>query len=249
MTPFERQLANLRNEAHLAACHAYAELTVRAALSKSRRLLSKVNRTPTFWKLTLQAHRSAAILAICRAFDSNGNYNLHNLLKSAEVDIAQFSRDALAARREAQGMSTKEAAEYASTKYELKVRDVERLRRIVESKRVLYTRAFHGFRNRHLVHRVEVDPVRVSALHNGATVRDYWTLALFLGRLHMALWESYTNGHAPRLGRQRYSINGYFRKTPGAALAHERMIGDAQTLMATLESAAIVDQIPVTWRR
>ena len=81
---FLRQLENLKQESEVIATYVYAEMSIQHAASKSRKLLSRMNMTPTFWNACYAAFQSAAYIAIGRVFDLKSPYNLEALLTSME---------------------------------------------------------------------------------------------------------------------------------------------------------------------
>jgi hypothetical protein len=85
---FTIQLESFQNEAKNAACFVYGEMAVQHAVSKSKRLLNRLNRTPTYWVTSAAAFQTAAYISFGRIFDSNSRYNVNTLLDAAERDIA-----------------------------------------------------------------------------------------------------------------------------------------------------------------
>jgi len=107
---FTVQLESFGNEAKNAACYVYGEMAVQHAASKSRRLLSRLNRTPTYWLTSAAAFQTAAYISFGRIFDRNSRHNVDALLDAAEREITLFQRSALAERKRNPRKSLRRAA-------------------------------------------------------------------------------------------------------------------------------------------
>ena len=214
---FEVQLENLRNEAGIAARFLYAEIAMQHAVSKSPKLLSRLNQTPTFWIACGAALQSAAYMSLGRIFDLNSKYNVNALLDAAEHDLSDFQRPALEARKRQGSASTPQwLAQYLDDAYYPKASDIARLRKKVADFRLIYERAVKPARNKYLAHREKQDRAEVQALFSGGTLKYLWRLTTFLVQLNTVLWELLHNGRKPAFRRARYSVRSiYDSKTQG----------------------------------
>jgi hypothetical protein len=234
----ERQLQNLDHEAIVIANFVYTEMAIQHAASQSRKLLSRLNRTPTFWITCNAALQSAAYIALGRVFDLKSPYNLEALMVSMEQDLTIFSREALAKRkREGRATDPRWLPEYLDAAYYPTHADVARLRKHVETYRSLYERAVMPARHQYLAHRQAHDHEKVQRLFAKGKVKEIWRLSTFLVRLQLALWELLRNGRKPVLKPVRYSARSIFGSSVERTGPHERTVRDTRELMKFIETA------------
>jgi hypothetical protein len=235
---FEAQLDNLRQEASIAARYIYADMAIQHAASKSKRLLHRLNSTPTFWIACGAAFQSAAYVALGRVFDTKSRYNVAALLDTFEGNLHLFGRDALA-RRKRNGKATDPPwlSNYLDKAYYPSRKDVVKLRTRVESYRLVYDRAIKPARHKYIAHREKRDPAEVSALFARGTVRELWRMSTFLLQLHDVLWELLYNGKRPRFRTIRYSVKAIFDAPSQSSQVHESIVKEVKDLMRFLESA------------
>lgn len=234
---FVVQLENFRNEATNVACYVYGEMAVQHAASKSRRLLHRLNRTPTFWRISAAAFQSAAYISIARIFDPTSRYNVGALLDAAERDVALFQRDSLAERKR-DGKPTDppwlegylNAAFYPTVKY------FQQLRQKVDRHRSVYKRIIKPARDKYIAHRVSHGQ-EVQELFGRGTLRELWRLTTFLLQLNEALEGLLNDGRKPKLRPMRYSIRSIYDSKDLGNAAHEYIVRDVKKLMHLIDSA------------
>lgn len=236
---FLNQLENFRQEAHAAAQYLYSDMAVQHAASKSKKLLNRLNMTPTFWLTHRAGMQVAAYVTIGRVFDTKSRYNISALLDAFEDGLSEFSREALAERkREGRAKDPEWLAEYLANSHYPTKRDVERLRKKVTEYREVYDRAVKPARHKYIAHREKREHGEVQALYRGGKVRELWRMTTFLYALHEALWQQYHNGRKPVLRPLRYSVKRiYDSKEKGRTQPHESVITQTRVLMDFLENA------------
>lgn len=235
---FERQLENLDHEAQVIANYVYAEMTIQHAASLSKKLLYRLNGSPTFWITCNAALQSAAYIAIGRVFDRKSPYNLDALMAAMEQNLALFARPALAARKlEGKQSDPPWLQDYLNSAYYPKASDVTRLRKHVASYRKIYERAFMPVRHRYLAHRQAHGHENVQKLFGKGKVREIWRLSTFLVKLHSALWDLLQNGRKPVLRPIRYSPKRIYSSKSQRTGPHERIVRDTKKLMKFIETA------------
>jgi hypothetical protein len=235
---FEVQLENLRNEAGIAARYIYADMAVQHAVSKSQKLLNRLNRTPTFWIACGAAFQSAAYMSLGRVFDTKSKFNVAALLYAMEANLALFQREALATRkRDGKTADPPWLPDYLGSAYYPTARDVARLRKKVNDYRVVYVRAVKPARNKYLAHRETQDHAEVSALFGRGTLKDLWRLTTFLLQLHSILSELLHNGRKPVFGPIRYSVKTIFDAKTQRSQTHESIVREVKELMYFIENA------------
>ncbi len=235
---FLAQLKNFDSESRNAARYTYADFAIQHAASKSKRLLNRLNETPTFWLAASAAFQTATYISLGRIFDNNSRYNIDQLLCSAESNISQFQRTALEKRkREGHATNPPWLLNYLNKAYYPKPTDFFRLRKKVNEYRSLYERSFKPARNKYIAHREKQDREEVSALFRRGKIRDLWRLTMFLQQLHEVLWQLYHNGQKPRFRPMRYSVAAMFKSHPNGSSAHEGIVRETQKLMKLLEES------------
>ena len=235
---FTVQLESFQNEAKNAACFVYGEMAVQHAASKSKRLLGRLNRTPTYWLASAAAFQTAAYISFGRIFDNNSRYNVNALLETAERDIALFQRSALADRKR-DGKTTDPSwlLDYLNNAFYPTIKDFQRLRRKIDDYRAVYERVIRPARNKYIAHRERHGHVEVQALFQRGKLRDLWRLTTFLLQLNDVLWGLLHNGRKPRFRSVRYSITSIFNSDHPRTSAHEYIVHDVKKIMQLIENA------------
>lgn len=235
---FEIQLENFRRESATAAQFIYAEMSIQHAASKSKKLLSRLNSTPTFWLSCSAAFQSSAYISLGRIFDTDSKYNLGALLDTMERNLDLFQRDGLASRkRKGTASDPPWLPEYLEGAYYPTIKDVNRLRAMVEKYRVIYERAIRPARNKYLAHREKEEHAEVKALFGRGTIRDIWRLTTFLHQLYEVLWEQLHNGRRPVFRPLRRSVRSIYDASYQHSSPHEHMVSDVKKLMQFLETS------------
>jgi hypothetical protein len=243
---FVAELHNFDSEAQHAAFFLYATFSIDHAAAQSRRLLNRLNRTPTFWVTIRVALRTSAYITISRVFDQGSPHNVDRLIRLAQNNPQVFSRDALAARKRGDGnREPKWLAEYLEDAYYPTATTFRKLRRRVADNRRVFERLVRPARNRFLAHREVINQQEVSRLYQGGTVGELWKLSVFLVQLHEVLWELLHNGRRPRFRPRRYSVPAMFRVRPRGHAAHERMVREAIDAMQIVEGTEAQQGAPV----
>jgi hypothetical protein len=236
---FERQLSNLDRESTVIANYVYAEMAIQHAASRSRKLLSRLNSTPTFWIACNGALQSAAYIAIGRVFDLKSPYNLEALMVAMEKDLPLFGREALAERkRNGKSIDPPWLQDYLDEAYYPKRTDIARIRKHIASYRATYERAFMPVRHQYLAHRQAHGSEKVQQLFAKGKVKELWRLSTFLLRLHSALWNLLHNGRKPILLPIRYSARVMYDSSSERTEAHEYIVRDTKKLMKFIETAS-----------
>lgn len=238
---FIKQLENLRWEANIIAGYIYAEMTIHHAASKSKKLLHRLNESPTFWKTCLAALQSSAYIALGRVFDTkNSRYCLSELLFTLEENLNLFSKASLSERKKKDGFVDKERlAEYVHGAHRFSRSDLRTIQRSVERHRAIYEKAIKLVRHQHLAHRNTFASADTQSLYARGKVKDFWRLSAYLLNLHEGLWNLFQNGRKPNLRLPRYSPKVMFERPLCGAGAHERMVSETQKLMRFLETAKL----------
>jgi len=233
---FKMQLDNFRNEVSAVARFIYIDYALNHAASKSRRLLSQLNNTPTLWLSIFNACQMAAYVSLGRIFDHTSQYNMGALVKSVENNLELFGRDKLAERkREGRSRNPPWLVKYLDAAYYPTQADVRWLKGKEKRYRTIYDRAIRPVRNKYLAHRVRIDAKEVASLYGGGLVRELWHLSASLLELHTALWQLYHNGKKPRLRPIRYSPKAMFDGERHPSGEHERIVEEIKAFVQQME--------------
>lgn len=242
---FRRQLDNFGNEARDVSKYIYADYALNHAASKSRVLLGRLNRTPTFWLATFSAWRIAAYVGLGRIFDRTSQFTLSKLVEVVQGNLSFFEREALAERkRDGRAEDPEWLTAYLDKAYYPNQRDVAWLRATEKRLRATYDRIIRPARNKHIAHREHIDPDKVTDLYSGGLVRELWQLSASLLELHRVLRELYHNGRRPRMRPVRYSPKAIFEGRELPTQDHERMVEEVRKLTELLTRDAAQQGAP-----
>ena len=118
-------------------------------------------------------------------------------MKTATEERAIFSREALAARKRAEGLSADEADRFVSDAFEPLMDDFKSLSTQIEEKREIYNARYRKVRNKVFAHTEVADIGKVNALLKGTTVDEMKALFAFLDALDNALFYLLHDGRKP----------------------------------------------------
>lgn len=225
-------------------------MAVQHAASESKRLLGRLNRTPTYWLTSAAAFQTAAYISFGRIFDNKSRYNVNALLDAAERDIALFQRSALADRkRNGKTADPPWLTDYLNEAFYPTIKDFQRLRRKVDDYRAIYERVIKPARNKYIAHRERHGHVEVQALFQRGKLKDLWRLTTFLLQLNDVLCGLLHNGRKPQFRAVRYSINSIFNSDSPRTSAHEYIVHDVKNLMHLIENATPNHLLQTTGRK
>ena len=237
---FEIQLENFRRESGVAAQYIYAEMAIQHAASKSKRLLNRLNNTPTFWLSCSAALQSSVYISLGRIFDTKSKYNVSALLDAMENNLDIFQREGLASRkRNGSEIDPPWLSDYLEGAYYPTIKDINRLRAMVEKYRAIYERVVKPARNKYLAHREKEESSEVKALFARGTVRELWRLTTFLYQLYEVLWQQLYNGRRPIFRSLRHSVKSIYDASYQQTSPHEGMVADVKKLMQFIETATL----------
>lgn len=235
---FDVQLENFRNESAIAAQYIYAEMAIQHAVSKSTKLLNRLNHTPRFWIVCGASLQTAAYISLGRIFDTKSPFNVNALLDSMESNLHVFQRQALATRkREGKTKDPSWLKDYLNRAYYPTHKDVARLRAMVAKYRLIYDRAIKPVRHKYLAHREKERNADVHALFAAGTVRELWRLTTFLIQLNEIIWQQLHNGRKPVFYPIRHSVKSIYDAKQTSTAPHESIVADVKKLMQLIARA------------
>jgi HEPN superfamily AbiU2-like protein len=205
-TVFERELEIFRTEEEVAQQYFFAYLSVRSMAAADREVLQIMNVNPLFWITAHHAMLLSAFVALGRIFDQKSRHNIDALMNAASKDVGSFSKSALAARKQANGLSRAEAAAYVADAHELSARDLRALRKEIAAWRRVYEDRYRDTRDRVFAHKGLSDVGEVDALLKRTKIDELKCLFAFLSALYLTLWETFYNGRKPHIEPTRFEL-------------------------------------------
>jgi AbiU2 len=194
---FERQLAIFHVEHVTAQQYFFSYASLRGIAASNGAVFKSMNATPLFWLTVESSMLLSMFIALGRIFDPGSPHNLARLMKTATEGRAIFSREALAARKRAEGLSADDADRFVSDAFDVfepSVDDFKSLSKQIEEKREIYNARYRKVRNKVFAHNEVADIGKANALLKGTTVDEMKALFAFLDALDNALFDLLHNG-------------------------------------------------------
>lgn len=196
---FENELEIFRVEQETAQQYFFSYVSLRGIAASNSDVLKSMNAATLFWVTVESAMLLATFIALGRIFDQSSDHNLDRLIGVATKQIATFSREALAARKRAAGLSTDEAELFVRDAFEPSAADFKSLRKEIGEKRKIYETRYRDVRRKVFAHNEVADISEVNALLKGTTVDETKALFAFLDALEKALFHLLHDGRKPTL--------------------------------------------------
>ena len=199
-TEFEKQLEIFRTEEETAQQYFFSYLSIRDLAAKNRDVLKMMNTAPLFWITAHHAMLSSTFVALGRMFDKNSRHNIDRLISAASKNLGLFSKTALQARKQSDGLpQQQQAADYAADAHELIASDLRILRKEIARWRRVYEERYRDVRDKVFAHKALSDLTQVNELLAKTNIDEMKTLFAFMSALYSALWEQFHNGRRPLL--------------------------------------------------
>lgn len=205
-TAFGQELEVFRKEEESAQQYFFAYLAIRNLAARDERVLRSLNTASLFWLTTEHALLLSAFIALGRVFDQSSRHNVDRLLKMGSNDLVLFSKASLARRKQAEGLTATQAADYVSDKSEPTVKDFRSLRRKVAEQRSIYEARYRDIRDKIFAHKELSDPIVTNALFEKTNIEEMKGIFAFLHSLNDALWELLFNGRTPELRTVEFTL-------------------------------------------
>lgn len=173
-TQFKDELEIFRTEGDSAVQFFYAWQTVDAVAGSEPSVHQALNRAPLFWNTCVGALQAACLVSIGRVFDPNpDNHSVTRLLNLAHANVAIFSKESLAARKqELDPTADTWLAEYLRDVYVPSGDDFRKLKRQVAVRRRIYDENYRPIRHQLLAHRSASNDGDGSALFAKTNIRE-----------------------------------------------------------------------------
>jgi AbiU2 len=128
-TNFEKELEIFRTEEETAQQYFFSYLSIRDLTGRNHDVLRTINTTPLFWITTHHAMLLATFVALGRIFDQNSKHNIDRLISVGQESCGLFSKAALQARKQSDGLTEQQAASYVADAHELTATGLRTLRK------------------------------------------------------------------------------------------------------------------------
>lgn len=228
---FKRELDVFRTEVWEAAQYLYAYLAIHATVASDKSVHCLLNTAPLFWNTNLRALQGMIFITLGRVFDQSSQHNIDRMLKVAQDDLAIFSKEALARRK--QGVDAEPPsyiAEFLDVVYEPTSSDFKQLRKCVGEYRKTYNKKYRGLRHKVFAHKELSDPDDISNLFSEIQISELRGFIIFLMSLHEGLWQLYMNGiwaELDLLDQKPLIFNG------GGEGVHDRITREVESFLSS----------------
>ncbi|MBI3549876.1 MAG: hypothetical protein HY078_12635 [Elusimicrobia bacterium] len=230
MTPAEflDEFKLLRGEVYEATLSWHAYLMINEQMSADGELLDTMNSHPSFWQVTIRALRHNTLLVLGRVFDDDKrSHSIHNIVRGCAENPAIFSKDALRARRAAEGVPAEE--EYIERAFVPDAAHFTALQTEVEACMKVWTGAYVVIRNKVVAHRDKLDKKTRADLYAKTKVKEITELLERLYVIEESLWELATNAKPlkfnananPRVSEIVKATQGVLKSLPRPSLSPE----------------------------
>jgi hypothetical protein len=236
------ELELFRTEEEVAQQYFFCYLSVRALAAAEPEVLKSMNATPLFWITTHHAMLLSAFVALGRIFDQDKKslHNVDKLIKAVSDGLPDFTRSALAIRKQAAGLSAQHAASYVQGAYELTTSDVRDVRKQVAHWRRVYEARYRDIRHGVFAHH-GLDRANADALMAKTNIEEMKSLFGFLHVLYESLWEAYFNGRKPDLTIPDFVLPpAPQRLGDGSMKAGERVFREGHAVLKRLSQLSTV---------
>ena len=133
-------------------------------------------------------------------------HSAETLVTTMRSPILSHSREALAARKRAAGLSADDADRFVRDAFVPSAADFRSLRKEIEERRKIYEARYSDVRNKVFAHNEVADLGGANSLLEGTTVNETKALFAFLDALDKALWHLLHNGRKPTLEIRPFAL-------------------------------------------
>jgi len=117
-----------------------------------------------------------------------------------------FSKQELAARKQAAGLTQQEAANYVANSHALTAVDVRSLRKAIAGWRKIYEDRYRDVRNQVFAHKALSSVDEANQVFGKTSIDEMKSLFAFLSALYSALWECFHNGRRSSLSVPQFVL-------------------------------------------
>lgn len=226
---FVNELEIFRKEIRSGTDFFYTYLTIKTIIGKNKKALKILNKTPLFWKINLEALRTASFIVLGRIFDQRSKHNIDKLLGKAQQHKEIFSKISLRNRKQQNNAIEPDwIQEYIKSAYEPTAKDFRKLRKYIKKYRKIYENNYRPIRNQIFAHKNLSNKSEIRELYSKTRVDEFQKIFIFLNKIYKSLWELLYNGRKPVLRPMRYSVIQIInnRQPEGNNIdAHEKTVG------------------------
>jgi hypothetical protein len=238
---FLTELNIFKNEVILLSKYLYMELTIRTVATTNKRILTTMNKTPTFWNTVLSGFQNSTFITLGRIFDTNSKHNIHILFKVIEDNKFIFSKKSFEKRwlNNEDVKNSKMASylsEYMKNFYEPTDKDFRELKKLISKQKKIYETIYRPIRN-HFGHKKYSTNEEIQALFDKVNISELEKFCTNLEGLHEALWQLYYNGRGPLLPikQSRYSTKNILKtkfKKDSPITAKAQFVAEAKLILS-----------------
>jgi hypothetical protein len=203
----EVQLLSAEVEDAIAIYQTHEEIN-RLALENENILLA-LNKDALFWKVQSYSLQTSLIIILGRIFDTGVDvHSVHKIIAATICHLEFFSKDALAERKRASGLTPFDLENYMSNAWVPNgSAELEHLRNSLSTHTKQYREVYLPIRNNVYAHRLMYDAEAVSGLFAATSRTEIGSILDFLHDLMDAIEQLYLNGTKPELSIRHYDLH------------------------------------------
>jgi hypothetical protein len=197
----------IRDDVNAAMVSCYTHRTLNRIAARDREIVDKLNRTPTFWRITSFSLQSTLFIVLARILDHDDKvHSVHQLLNATIAHPNFFNKEALRARKlNIPGTEPNPPwlDEYVQNAWEPTTPDLRLLKKALAPRKAKFDDIYRPIRHQ-IAHIIFKDELAISALYSRALKTDIDEILCFLYNLLGAIWEMAFNARPPDLNGDKH---------------------------------------------
>ena len=194
-----------RDEINVAIYSYYTWLEILNYAATNREILNSINRTPSFWNVTLHGLQESFFMALGRIFDDGKDcHSIHKFISSCISHPEHFLYDALEKRKQGGSEKPDWLDNYMRQTYQPTVSDFGKIKQAIVPHRKKFDYIYKDIRNYVFGHNIAHKLGTTSDLFKKTKIGDLEEILYFLYDLQSVIWELFYNGTKPDLGVRKY---------------------------------------------
>jgi hypothetical protein len=215
----------IRNEVNAAMVSCYTHRAINEIAARDMEIPQKLNRNPSFWRVTSSSLQTTLFIVLARIFDHDGSvHSIYQVLNATLAHPEFFSRAALRARKlgiPGGKWDMKSLDEYIQNAREPTTQDLRMLKKAISPHKTKFDTIYKPLRDQVFAHTVLKDEALVADLFSRTLKADIDEILRFLHSLIQAIWHLAFNAQPADLIGDNY---GYARRVAEITEETERLV-------------------------
>jgi hypothetical protein len=192
----------------------YTWLEINNSVSTNKAIYTALNEHSRFWNIILYALQSSFFVVLGRIFDNGKNaHSIHKFIASCLAYPEFFSKEALARRKQEEGLEPDLLDEFMKDTYEPTTEDFRNLKKALTAHRRRFDKIYRGIRNDVFAHKIANEVEKKAELFGKTKIGNIEDMLYFLYDFLKVVWQLYHNGRKPTLGGMKYDYKDRISKT------------------------------------